>query len=136
MKGKYLGILGLNMRMSDNLHERVQILCHVDIICIIELENRIICGQIFFNLLLMQMISTWHKIWTLSWRLSLMRNVQLMKTNIYIFRVYNIRIIATTKISSCFVPMIVDHSLVKKNFGPMIADHDLVKKRKISWMLR
>jgi hypothetical protein len=28
-----------------------------------------------------------------------------------------------------FVPMIVDHDLVKKSFGPMIADHDLLKKR-------
>jgi hypothetical protein len=27
----------------------------------------------------------------------------------------------------CFIPMIVDHDLVKKRFGPMIADHDLVK---------
>ena len=55
---------------------------------------------ILFSSSVMQMISTWHKIWTLSGRLSLMRNVQLMKTNIYIFRVYNIRIIATTKIGS------------------------------------
>jgi hypothetical protein len=40
----------------------------------------------------MQMICAWPKIWTLSGRLSLMRNVQLMKTKI--FRVYHIRIIA------------------------------------------
>jgi hypothetical protein len=32
-------------------------------------------------------ICAWHKIWTLSGRLSLMRNVQLMK-NIYIYSVY------------------------------------------------
>jgi hypothetical protein len=35
-----------------------------------------------------------HKIWTLSGRLSLMRNVQLMKKYMYTFRVYHIRIIA------------------------------------------
>jgi hypothetical protein len=40
------------LRMSDNLPERVQILCHVHIICITVLENRIICCQIFYNLLL------------------------------------------------------------------------------------
>jgi hypothetical protein len=39
-------------------------------------------------------ICEWPKIWTLSGRLSLMRNVQLMKKKIYIFRVYHIRIIA------------------------------------------
>jgi hypothetical protein len=42
----------------------------------------------------MQRICTWPKIWTLSGRLSLMRNVQLMKKNKNIFRVYHIRIIA------------------------------------------
>jgi hypothetical protein len=81
-----------------------------------------------------------------------MRNVQLMKKKKSIFRVYHIRIIAKKKVGShdmkqtdssiilvkecvraylvgCFVPMIVDHDLVKKSFSPMIADHDLVKKR-------
>jgi hypothetical protein len=38
--------------MSDNLPERVQILCHAHIICITVLENRIICCQIFCDLLL------------------------------------------------------------------------------------
>jgi hypothetical protein len=38
--------------MSDNLPERVQILCHVHIICITVQENRIICCQIFCDLLL------------------------------------------------------------------------------------
>jgi hypothetical protein len=38
--------------MSDNLPERVQILCHMHIICITVLENRIICCQIFCDLLL------------------------------------------------------------------------------------
>jgi hypothetical protein len=47
----------------------------------------------------MQMICAWHKIWTLSGRLSLMRNVQLMKIKIYIFRVYHIRIIAKKKLA-------------------------------------
>ena len=40
------------VRMSDNLPERVQILCHAHIICITVLENRIICCQIFRDLLL------------------------------------------------------------------------------------
>ena len=38
--------------MSDNLPERVQILGHAHIICIIVWENRIICCQIFCDLLL------------------------------------------------------------------------------------
>ena len=40
------------LRMSDNLPERVQILWHAHIICITVLENRIICCQIFCDLLL------------------------------------------------------------------------------------
>jgi hypothetical protein len=40
------------LRMSENLPERVQILCHAHIICITVLENRIICCQIFCDLLL------------------------------------------------------------------------------------
>ena len=40
------------LRMSDNLPERVQILCHAHIICITVLENRIVCYQIFCDLLL------------------------------------------------------------------------------------
>jgi hypothetical protein len=40
------------VRMSDNLHERVQILGHAHIICITVWENRIICCQIFSDLLL------------------------------------------------------------------------------------
>jgi hypothetical protein len=174
----YFFFINWTLRMSDNLPERVQILCHAHIICITVLENRIICCQIFCDLLLksaferifnvmqlilvkirwhikwkylikkfhdiclsyyfntiisldmlikyfgsgqfllvisfiannfffyelppskadfksksqniwqqiilfsstvMQMICVWHKIWTLSGRLSLMRNVQLMK---------------------------------------------------------
>jgi hypothetical protein len=39
--------------MSDNLPERVQIVGHAHIICItVRLENRIICCQIFCDLLL------------------------------------------------------------------------------------
>ena len=65
------------LRMSDNLLERVQILCHARIICITVLENRIICCQIFCDLLLksaferifnvMQLILVkikWHIKWT------------------------------------------------------------------------
>ena len=55
---------------------------------------------ILFSSTVMQMICAWPKIWTLSGRLSLMRNVQLTKKNKNIFRVYHIRIIATTKIGS------------------------------------
>ena len=55
---------------------------------------------IMFSSTVMQMISAWHKIWTVSGRLSLMRNVQLMKTNIYICRVYHIRIICKKRIGS------------------------------------
>jgi hypothetical protein len=40
------------VRMSDNLPERVQILGHAHIICITVRENRIICRQIFWDLLL------------------------------------------------------------------------------------
>jgi hypothetical protein len=40
------------VRMSDNLPERVQILGHVHIICITVWENRIICCQLFSDLLL------------------------------------------------------------------------------------
>jgi hypothetical protein len=49
---------------------------------------------ILFSWTVMQRICTWPKIWTLSGRLSLMRNVQLMKKNNNIFRVFHIRIIA------------------------------------------
>jgi len=41
--------------------------------------------KILFSSTVMPMICAWHKIWTLSGRLSLMRNVQLMKKIIYIF---------------------------------------------------
>jgi hypothetical protein len=40
------------LRMSNNLPERVQILCHAHTICITVLENRSICCQIFCDLLL------------------------------------------------------------------------------------
>ena len=40
------------VRMSDNLSERVQILGHAHIICITVREDRIICCQIFCDLLL------------------------------------------------------------------------------------
>ena len=40
------------LNMSDNLPERVQILGHTHILCITVRENRIICCQIFCDLLL------------------------------------------------------------------------------------
>jgi hypothetical protein len=49
---------------------------------------------ILFSRTVMQRICAWPNIWTLSGIVSLMRNVQLMKTNTNIFRVYHIRIIA------------------------------------------
>ena len=51
---EYIYILFINwtVRMSDNLPERVQILGHAHIICITVRENRIICCQIFCDLLL------------------------------------------------------------------------------------
>jgi cellobiose-specific phosphotransferase system component IIC len=49
----YIFFINWTLRMSDNLPERVQILCHVHInICITVLEKRIICCQIFCDLLL------------------------------------------------------------------------------------
>jgi hypothetical protein len=64
-------------KLSDNLPERVQILCHVHIICINVRENRIICCQIFCNLLLksaferifnvMQLILVKNK-WHIKWK--------------------------------------------------------------------
>jgi hypothetical protein len=47
-----LFFINWTLRMSNNLPERVQILCHAHIICITLLENRIICCQIFCDLLL------------------------------------------------------------------------------------
>ena len=65
-------------------------------------KSQIIIWQqiILFSRTVMQRICAWPKIWTLSGRLSLMRNVQLMKKNKNIFRVYHIRIIAHNKIGS------------------------------------
>jgi hypothetical protein len=40
------------LRMSNNLPERVQILGHAHILCITVWENRMICCQIFCDLLL------------------------------------------------------------------------------------
>jgi hypothetical protein len=51
-KNIYIYFINWTLRMSDNLPERVQILCHAHIICITGLENKIICCQIFCDLLL------------------------------------------------------------------------------------
>jgi hypothetical protein len=48
----YFFFINWTLRMSDNLPEGVQILGHVHILCITVRENRIICCQIFCNLLL------------------------------------------------------------------------------------
>jgi hypothetical protein len=58
------------LRMSDNLPERVQILCHAHIICITVLENRIICCQIFCDLLLKSAFEQIFKVkikWHIKW---------------------------------------------------------------------
>ena len=69
----YFFFINWTLRMSDNLPERVQILSHAHIICITVLENRIICCQIFCDLLLksvferifnvMQLIFIWFNHW-------------------------------------------------------------------------
>ena len=48
----YFVFINWTVCMSDNLSERVQILGHAHIICITVRENRIICCQIFSDLLL------------------------------------------------------------------------------------
>ena len=52
--GMYLFFFFINwtVRMSNNLPERVQILGHAHILCITVRENRIVCCQIFCDLLL------------------------------------------------------------------------------------
>jgi hypothetical protein len=57
---------------------------------------------ILFSSTVMQIICGWHKIWALSGSLSIMRNVQLMKTNINIF-------VCTT--SHTFLTMIIKESV-------------------------
>ena len=47
-----LFFINWTLRMSDNLPKRVQILGHTHILCITVWENRIICCQIFCDLLL------------------------------------------------------------------------------------
>jgi hypothetical protein len=70
------------VHMSDNLPERVQILGHAHIICITVRENRIICCQIFCDLLLksafernfnvMQLILVKIK-WHIKWKYSIQK---------------------------------------------------------------
>ena len=47
----YIVFINWTLRMRDNLPERVHILGHAHIICITLRENRIICCQIFCDLL-------------------------------------------------------------------------------------
>jgi hypothetical protein len=102
MKGQYHGYFGIKY---------FYLICHLiltKINCItlkirskadLKSKSQNIWQQIIlFSSTVMQMICAWHKIWTLSGRISLMRNVQLMKKKyIYISR-YNIRIIAQKKL--------------------------------------
>ena len=48
----FIFFINWTLRMSDNLPERVQILGHAHILCITVRDNRIICCQIFCDLLL------------------------------------------------------------------------------------
>ena len=48
----FFSFINWTLRMSDNLPESVQILCHAHIICFTVLENTIICCQIVCDLLL------------------------------------------------------------------------------------
>ena len=95
MKGKYRGNFGLNILILTKINcITLKIRSKADFKS--KLQN--IWQQIIlFSSTVMQMVCVWHKIWTLSGRLSFMRNVQLME-NIYIFRVYHIRIIAKKKL--------------------------------------
>ena len=73
---EYIFFINWTLHMSDKLPERVQILGHAHILCITVRDNRIICYQIFCDLLLksvferivnvMQLISVkikWHIKW-------------------------------------------------------------------------
>jgi hypothetical protein len=70
--------------MSNNLPERVQILCHAHIICITVLENRIICCQIFCDLLLK---SAFERIF------NVMQMIPFPKYHYYPYPIYHNRII-------------------------------------------
>jgi hypothetical protein len=100
------------VRMSDNLPERVQILGHTHIICITLRENRIICCQIFCDLLLKSaferilnvlklILNDMHVTQDLNSFGEIITHVQLMKkmsdARKNIFCVYHIRIIAPKK---------------------------------------
>jgi hypothetical protein len=85
------------VRMSDNLPERVQILGHVHIICITVWENRIICSQIFCDLLLksaferifnvMQLILVKIK-WHIKWKYLIQKFRDICLSYNYIFMGY------------------------------------------------
>jgi hypothetical protein len=52
LRASNIFFINWTVRMSDNFPQRVQILSHAHIICITVWENRIICCQIFCDLLL------------------------------------------------------------------------------------
>ena len=102
----YIFIFFINwtLRMSDNLPERVQILCRAHIICITVLENRIICCQIFCDLLLksafegifnvMQLILVKIK-WHIQWKYLIQKFNDICLS--YYFKHYFSYIVAWTK---------------------------------------
>jgi hypothetical protein len=85
------------VRMSDNFPERVQILSHAHIICITVWENRIICCQIFCDLLLkstfewifnvMQLILVKIK-WHIKWKYLIKKFHDICLSYYYIFMGY------------------------------------------------
>jgi hypothetical protein len=93
----YIFFINWTLRMSDNLPERVQILGHAHILCITVRDNRIICCQIFCDLLLksaferifkvMQLILVKIK-WHIKWKY-LIQNFQIYAFHITLSLVNN-----------------------------------------------
>ena len=93
----YFFFINWTLRMSDNLPERVQILGHAHILCITVRDNRIICCQIFCDLLLksaferifkvMQLILVKIK-WHIKWKY-LIQNFQIYAFHITLSLVNN-----------------------------------------------
>ena len=106
-------VINWTLHMNDNLPERVQILCHAQIICITLLENRIICCQIFCDLLLksafernfnvMQLILVKIK-WHIKWKYLIQKFHDICLS--YYFS--NINFIITCKVST-YVPGLFIH---------------------------
>ena len=116
-----------------NIVEFLDLICHLNLTkinCItlkigskadLKSKSQNISQQIIlFSWTVMQRICTWPKIWTLSGRLSLMRNVQLMKKNENIFRVFHTRIIAKKKCVRAYLSI---HDCLSFLHEVMIGNH-------------